>query len=601
MKGDRWLLGRIFKLILPHRRLFFFAAMLLPLATVIRLSQPAMMKIGIDEYIAPGEFGEGFLWLCAVYGLVLVVDFFLRYAQSYVTELMGQRITYELRGRLMDHAETLSMPFYDRTPTGAVMTRITNDVEVINEFVAGGVTILAADTLMLTGIVVLLFALDWRLALLTLGMMPPLLLLVVRIGAVLRKTYGKLRQSVARFNGCLQENISGMSLIQGFRAEAWAHGKHRRLNGEQLEGEKKAVVYSSFLSAALQLGENLTVALVLWWGARWISEGTLTFGVIVATIDCVHRFIAPLDRLLSRYTVFQQALAAAEKVFRFLDVKEKMPEPATPRDLPGGQLAIRFEGVAFSYDAKVDALQEIDLAIEPGETVAFVGATGAGKSTLAKLLLRFYDPTHGRITLGGVDLRELKLSDLRSRFALVLQDVFLFSGPLELNISMGRPEVTARAVREAARAVQATEIIESLPGGFEAELGERGAGLSSGELQLLSFARALALDPEVLILDEATANVDSRTEAKIQAAVDRLLENRTSLVIAHRLSTIRRADKIVVLHHGRIQEVGTHGELLRNRGLYWHLYQLQFGGKASRSQNISGLATGSISCHSAGY
>jgi ATP-binding cassette, subfamily B, multidrug efflux pump len=564
---------RMLELIVPHRRLLFATLVLLPLGTAARLGQPYLLKVAIDSNIAVHRLGSGLLSLCGLYLGLLVAEFGLRVAQTYVTELAGQRITHGLRTRLLTHVQTLSAHYFSRNPVGAVMTRMTSDVEVLNEFIADGVALLLSDALLLFGILLVLFLMDWRLALVSFAVLPPLLGLVQWIGRRVRTSYAWLRRKVAEFNARLQEHISGMNLIQSFCAESWAHAKHQELNRAQMDGEVVSVNLSSLLSAAVQLSENLALATVLSAAAGWTQTRGLTFGVLVAFIDYIRRFFEPIERLTSRYTVFQQALAAADKIFQLLDVHDAIPQNPQPAPMPSGPALLRFETVSFSYDAGVPALSEVDLAIEPGKTLALVGATGAGKSTVVKLLLRFHDPTGGRIMLDGADLRDLSLADLRARIALVPQEVFLFSGSVEFNIALGAD--TSR-VREAARLVQADAFIESLPDGYQTLLGERGAGLSSGELQLLAFARALAQEPEILILDEATASVDSATEARLQTAVERLLRGRTSVVVAHRLSTVRRADRIVVFHRGRIHEAGTHEELLARRGLYWNLYQLQF-------------------------
>jgi ATP-binding cassette subfamily B protein len=566
------------ELLLPHRRLFLATLILLPLGTATRLGQPYLLKVAIDSHLAVGALGTGFLLVCALYFALLAAEFGLRAAQTFVTELAGQRVTQGLRRRLISHVQTLAPRYFAHNPVGAVMTRMTSDVEVLNEFIADGVALLLSDALLLIGILLVLFLMDWRLALVSFAVLPPLLALVHWIGARVRASYAWLRKKIAEFNARLQENISGMSLIQSFCAEEWATARHRELNYAQTHGEVEAVHLSSLLSAAVQLAENLALATVLWGAAGWIENRGLSFGVLVAFLDYIRRFFEPIERLTSRYTVFQQALAAADKIFQLLDVRDVVPEKAVPAPLPNGAAHLRFHDVSFAYESGVPALSHIDLEIRPGTTVALVGATGAGKSTAVKLLLRFYDPASGRITLNGVDLRDLRLSDLRSRVALVPQEVFLFSGPVDFNVGLG---TARRSIREAASLVQADSFIDALPDGFQTPLGERGAGLSSGELQLLAFARALAQDPEILVLDEATASVDSATEARLQEAVQRLLRGRTALVVAHRLSTIRQADQILVLHRGRIHEVGTHEELLSRRGLYWHLYQLQFQAETS--------------------
>jgi ATP-binding cassette, subfamily B, multidrug efflux pump len=569
-------LRRLLELVYPHRRLFYITLLLLPVGTAARLAQPYLVKVAIDGHLAAGQIGRGFVVLCTIYLGLLLGELVLRGLQTYVTELAGQRMTHALRRRLMAHVQTLSQSYLSRHPVGALMTRVTSDVEVLNEFIADGVAMLLSDALMLAGILVVLFWMDWRLALVSFAVLPPLIALVHWIGKQVREAYAWLRKKVAEFNARLQELISGMSLIQDFGAEDWALSRHRELNRAQTDGEQLSVKLSSLLSAAVQLCENLALATVLWFGAGSIAAGSLTFGVLVAFIAYINRFFEPIERLTSRYTVFQQAMASAERIFSLLDVREAVPERETPSPMPPAGSRLVFENVTFSYGPGVPALHDFSLSIEPGRTVALVGATGAGKSTVVKLLLRFYDPTEGRITLSGTDLRDLPLDSLRSRMALVQQDVFLFSGPLSFNVGLGHEGIGPAEVRRAAELVQADAFVHSLPDGFETELGERGAGLSAGELQLLAFARALAHEPEILILDEATASVDSATEARLQAAVERLLEGRTAVVVAHRLSTIRRADQIVVMHHGKIHEVGTHEELLARRSLYWNLYRLQF-------------------------
>lgn len=565
-----------------HKRLLAAAGATLPFLAAVQLVGPYLLRLAIDRHISPAVEGQagaldGLWTLIGAFLAVQLIDMVLRFGQLYLMQLGGQRIMHDLRMGIFAHVQRLPMSFFDRNPIGRIMTRVTSDVETLNELVSQGIIAMARDVVSLIGIVVVMAWIDWRLTLASFVVFPLLLTIIGFLRRRLRETYDRSRTLVARLNAFLQETISGMEVVQAFSQEARNQKEFGGLRGELLGVDLRGVRYSSFLSASVQAATTVSTALVLAYGGFGIIGQTVTIGILVQFLEYLRRFYMPIEDLSDKYDTLQRAAAAAKKIFALLDVEPGIRSaPGAPAPEPFAS-AIRFEGVSFAYGDDGDpVLRGIDLEIERGEKVALVGATGAGKSSVIKLLQRLYEPTAGRITIDGVDIRELELHGLRRFFGTVPQDVFLFTDTIRSNIALDERAVSDQAVEEAVRVVEAEELVAELPRGLDTRLGERGANLSFGERQLLAFARALANEPEVLVLDEATSSVDSETEARIQRALHRLVEQHTALIIAHRLSTIREVDRIVVLHHGEVREQGTHEELLAMEGLYATLYRLQY-------------------------
>lgn len=584
---DLRILARLRPYVQRHGRLLLGAAVTLPFLAAAQLVGPYLLRLAIDRHISPAVDGvpgalEGLWTLVLAFLGVQVVDMALRFAQIYLMQLGGQRIMHDLRMSVFGHVQKLSMSFFDRNPIGRVMTRVTSDVETLNELVSQGIVAMARDLVTLVGIIGVMLWVDWRLTLASFVVFPFLTAILAVLRRRLRETYDLSRTLVARLNSFLQESISGMEVVQAFGQEARNRREFGELRGEILAVDLRGVRLSSYLSASVQAATTVATAAVLAYGGFSILGGAVTVGILVQFLEYLRRFYMPLEDLSDKYDTLQRAAAAAKKIFSLLDVEPAIRAAPEARPLGSLQHEIRFESVTFAYDDEDEpVLRDFDFTLRKGEKVALVGATGAGKSSVIKLLQRLYEPTSGRITVDGVDIRDIDPGDLRRFFGTVPQDVFLFTDSIAANIALDEGAVGREAVERAARTVEAEGFVGELPRGYDTRLGERGANLSFGERQLLAFARALAAEPEVLILDEATSSVDSETEARIQRALHRLVEHRTALIIAHRLSTIREVDRIVVLHHGVLREQGTHAELLARDGIYATLYRLQYQQTAS--------------------
>ncbi len=571
---DRRLMGRLLTYLRPYRRLVALAVLCLTGGFLLELLQPYLVKVAIDAHIARGD-APGVARLAVIYFAALLGAFFFRYAELYLMTLVGQRVMYDLRMQLFNHLLKLNIRFFTRNPVGRLMTRVTNDVDVLNELFSAGVVSIIEDLGKLTGIMIILVALDWRLALATFSVMPFVILAVSIFRIRVRQTYRLVRTAIARINAFLQENLVGMQVVQLFNHETHNRRRFNRLNRDHLDAHLQTIFYYALFYPVIELLGAIAVALIIWLGGARIPAGTLTFGVLVAFIQYAQSFFRPISDLAEKYGIMQAAMASSERIFKLLDTYERTPDG---REKPptAGAPAIAFEHVGFSYDGQKQVIKDLTFSVAPGERVAIVGATGAGKTTIVNLLVRFYDPGHGRVLVDGRDVRELELDWLRRQIGVVQQDVFLFAGSVAYNIGLGRPEIDRRRLEAAARQVGAVGFISALPGGFEAPVREGGTSLSVGQRQLLAFARALAYDPSILVLDEATASVDTETEALIQEGLNTLLRGRTAIVIAHRLSTIKSADRILVMHHGELREEGTHEELLARGGIYKKLYELQY-------------------------
>ncbi|QQR76236.1 MAG: ABC transporter ATP-binding protein [Holophagales bacterium] len=542
-----------------------------PHSGVSRAVAATLARLGLAPTPLQGITGAALVYLVALVGAFAVV-----YAQGYLMQVIGQKVMADLRAELFGHLQRLEVATFDRTPVGRLVTRVTTDVDALNELFTAGIVSVFGDLMLLAGIVVVLFWLDLRLALATFAVLPLLLLLTLWFKTRARESFREVRVKIARINAFLQEHVAGMSVVQLFSREARARADFQTINRDHRDANVRGIFYYAVYYPGIELLTAMGLALVLWVGGGEAVRGTLSVGALVAFLQYAQRFYQPLADLSEKYNVLQAAMASSERIFRLLDTAPAIaapPEAHAPAQIAG---SIAFDHVVFGYDPAEPVLKGMSFDVAAGEMVAVVGATGAGKSTLASLLLRFYDVQQGAVRLDGVDVRAWDLAALRRAVGVVLQDVFLFSGTVAGNLRLGDESIGAERLREAAAQAQALDFIERLPGGFDAVVRERGAGLSVGQKQLLAFARALAFDPRVLVLDEATASVDSETERLLQIALDRLLVGRTSLVIAHRLSTIQRADRILVLHKGELREHGTHQELLAQRGIYHRLYQLQY-------------------------
>jgi ATP-binding cassette subfamily B multidrug efflux pump len=592
---DAALARRLVGYLRPYRGATAAAILLLIGLSGLALVPPTLTRQALD--VAVPRHDTGLLTtLAGLYVAAALLEFACEYGQALLTSWIGQRVMADLRRQLFVKLQRLSIPFFDVNPVGRLMTRVTQDVETLNEVFSSGLVTVFGDVFTLVAIMVMMLVTEWRLALVAFLVIPLVVFTVALFRRQVRSAFRDIRLRLARLNSYLQEQLSGMRVVQLFSRERRSAETFDTINREHLEAHLRSITAYALFFPAIELLTALALALLLWYGGIRSLHSTLTIGVLAAFIQLTRRFFQPLQDLSEKYNLLQSAMASSERVFTLLDEPVTVAEPTVAASLarpPRGE--VRFEGVWFRYGGRAEGreggtpalppsrlpdqgwvLKDVSFTLRPGASMALVGHTGAGKTTIISLLLRFYDPERGRITLDGVDIRQLDLSELRAAIGFVQQDLFLFAGDILRNLTLDAG-VPAERAREAARRVGADRFIDRLPRGFGHVLGERGKGLSVGERQLLSFARALALDPAILVLDEATSSVDADAEAQIQRAVTELMRGRTNLVVAHRLSTILHADEILVLHHGEIRERGTHRELLASGGLYRRLYQLQFG------------------------
>lgn len=577
---DAGLMRRFLGYVRPYRPLVLLTFVLLAVRVGADLAGPVLVQRAVDGPLAAGDFGGLTFYALLFLGAILATGVF-EYLYSWLTNVVGQRILFDLRMEVFSHLQRLSLSFFDRNPVGRLVVRVTNDIETLNELFTSGLIEFAADVLMLVGVVALMFAIHWKLALVTMAISPAVLVAALLFRKVARERYREMRQRIARLNAYLNEGVNGMRTIQAFGREKACLERFRRHNGDYRDSTIGAIFAYSIFYPAIEFLASVALALLLAWGGTRILGGEISFGVFFAFWYLAHKFFLPVREIAEKYNILQSAMASSERIFKVLDTPPDVADRPAARPAPAFRGEVAFENVSFSYDGKTPVLQDVSFRVEPGRSLAIVGLTGAGKTTIINLLLRFYEPGAGRILVDGIDLRDLEIRTARRQTGLVLQDVFLFGGTVEENIRLGERSIGRERVAEAARAVNADRFVARLPRGYDTEVQERGAALSTGERQLLSFARALAFDPRILVLDEATSSVDAETEGLIQEGLLRLMKGRTSIVIAHRLSTVQHADRIVVLHQGSVREEGTHAELVRKDGLYRKLYRLQFAAPAA--------------------
>jgi len=619
---DRRLLARLLVYLRPYRRWVATSVVLMFIGSLVQLAGPTIAQIAIDRYIDPGTAAgldtaarlAGVSRMALLLLLTVVGGFGFQYLQLYLMNLTGQKAMLDLRSALYAHLLHLPLAYYDRTSIGWIQTRLTNDVEALNDMFTSGVVAIFGDIFMLTGIVAFMFVLDARLALVVVLILPVLLGGTLWFRFKAREAYREVRSRLGRLNAFMQENLMGIRVVQIFTREKERLERFREANREYRDAHLRTIFFYALFFPGVDFISALVLTALIWFGGGWVLGGTLTFGVLYAFILYVQRFYRPVRDLAEKYNIMQSAMAASERIFTLMDEPVTITAPPLPRrpDPLTGRIA--FEEVWFRYPAgegvidgptPVSAdgagspdgerpwiLRDVTFAVEPGQTVAIVGATGAGKTTVSSLLSRFYEVERGRITIDGIDIREMDPQQLRRIVGMVQQDVFLFSGTIAENIGLHNPAIRPEMITRAAEHANADPFIRRLPGAYDGEVHERGATLSTGQRQLLAFARTLAFDPAILVLDEATSSVDTETELLIQDALARLMAGRTTLVIAHRLSTIQKADRIIVMHRGEIRESGTHRELLARRGLYWCLYQLQYGGGPENQDTGSPIAGG---------
>ena len=593
---------RLLGFLRPYRRRVVLAVVFLLIHSAVQAGIPLFFMVAVDVYLeAPGQDSPGKLdWVAAylpsdpltglthlalLFGTGLLLGFLVSYGQTYLMMMTGQYVMFDLRMKIFRHLQRLEVAFFDRNPVGRLVTRVTNDVDQLNEMFTAGVVAVFGDALMLILIVTIMLAINWKLALLSFAVLPLIGLASILFRNFIRNSYRRQRVALARINTFLNEHLGGMSVVQLFNREEHAAREFAGINQENRLAWRDAVfAHAVFYPLVEMLSILGTVLIVAYWGHQYITFA-VSVGTIASFLMYVRQFFRPIQDLSEKYNILQSAMASSERIFKLLDTPVAITSPAAPRTLPARSGQLEFRNVSFAYKPGVWVLKDVSFRIDPGEMAAIVGHTGAGKTTITNLLLRFYDIQEGEILLDGINIRELDLQELRKRFAMVLQDPFLFSGTLASNVRLGTAGISDDKVLHAMETVNLGGLLESVPGGIRHEVRERGSTLSVGQKQLLSFARSLAHDPEILILDEATSSVDTQTEHMIQEALDRLITGRTSIVIAHRLSTIQRADRILVFHKGELREQGAHQELLSQRGLYYKLYQLQY-----RDQEVGAVA-----------
>ncbi len=587
---DARIMRRLLSYMKPYQRTVLISLALLLVNSLLQVLGPLLTKIAIDRYIVPSPSRArlpfvGFLsadpWtgiaqISLVYLLAVIGSFLCDFGETYLMQWTGQKAMFDLRRELMGHLQKLDIPYFDRNPVGRLVTRVTTDVDTLNELFTSGLVMIIGDVLMLTFVIIAMLNLSPGMTGLLLGVMPFVIMVTMVFRRTVQQSYRRIRVAIARINAYLQEHINGIAVLQVFNREARSIREFDKINRDHMDAYKDSITAYGWFYPVVEFLGMLSLAFLLAYGGFRIRQGALSLGILVAFFQYGLRFFRPIQDLSEKYNILQAAMAAAERIFKLLDTPAEIQSPREPKPFPAGPAALEFDEVWFAYKDENWVLRDVSFRIEPGETIAVVGHTGAGKTTLANLLLRFYDVQRGHVRIGGIDVRDFDLAELRRNFGVVLQDPHLFTGTVESNIRLGTAGIGDDQLVEAAERVNLLDFVEGLPERFAQPVRERGAGFSTGQKQLISFARALAHNPRILILDEATSSVDTETELRVREALNRLVEGRTSIVIAHRLSTIQRADRIMVMHKGQLREIGTHQELLAARGIYWKLYQLQY-------------------------
>jgi ATP-binding cassette, subfamily B, multidrug efflux pump len=601
---DGRLMRRLLRYMKPYRVAVGVSLVMLLLNSLVQLVGPLLTKLAIDRYLVPATHPsrtpidwflspdpwKGLTQLTVVYLIAIALGFLFDFGQTYLMQMTGQRAMFDLRRQLMSHLQTLDVSFFDHNPVGRLVTRVTTDVDVLNDLFASGLVTIIGDLFMLSFVIATMFRLSPGLTCFLLAVMPLVVLVTIQFRRTASQSYRRIRVAIAKINAYLQEHIAGIAVLQLFNREERSRSEFEKINRAHMEAFKDSITAYGWFYPVVEFLGMTALALLLAYGGFRIREGALTLGVLVAFFQYGMRFFRPIQDLSEKYNILQSAMAASERVFKLLDTKPAVVSPPQPLPFPQGPLSIEFDHVWFAYESENWVLRDVTFRIEPGETIAIVGHTGAGKTTLTNILLRFYDIQRGEIRIGGVDLRRFDIRELRQQFGVVLQDPYLFTGTIGSNIRLGTSRISDDEISVAAEQVNLLDFVETLPGRFHEPVRERGNGFSTGQKQLMNFARALAHNPRILILDEATSSVDTETELRVREALSRLVQGRTSLVIAHRLSTIQRADRILVMHKAELREIGNHQELLAIRGIYWKLYQLQY-----KEQEFSnGVARGEV-------
>ncbi|MFL6428899.1 MAG: ABC transporter ATP-binding protein [Acidobacteriaceae bacterium] len=607
---DSRLMGRLLKYLRPYKWQAGISLVAIVLKALADILGPYLTKVAVDRYMTHDPTGKatwlgrhlsdsaatGITQVALIYVGALCFSYVLEFAQTYLMQWTGQKIMYDMRSQIFRHLQRMHVAFFDRNPVGRLVTRLTSDVDALNEMFTSGVFAIFEDVFVLLGIVLVMLRMSWWLALIAFAVLPVIVLITRMFRTSVRDSYRRIRTAIARINAFTQEHVTGMSVVQLFGREQRAYTEFEAVNKTHLVAFKDAILAYALYYPAVELLSSIAIALVIWLGGRGVLRGTVTIGVLVAFIQYAWRFFRPIQDLSDKYNILQAAMAASERVFKLLDTPTEITPPANPVPSPRAG-RIEFRDVWFTYErltpeqlatiataSREDLeaigvewiLRGVSFTIEPNETAAIVGHTGAGKTTIISLMMRFYDVQRGQVLIDGIDVRQHELTALRQHFGVVLQDPFLFTGTIAENIRLGTKFITDEDMQRAADEVNVGDFIRSLPHGFNESLRERGAGLSTGQKQLINFARALAHRPRILILDEATSSVDTDTEIRVRTALDRMVTGRTSVVIAHRLSTVQRADTILVMHKGQLREHGPHQQLLAQRGIYWKLYRLQY-------------------------
>ena len=575
---DRELMTRLIAYLKPYWREVVLIVFLMVGYSVSEVLLPYLTQLGIDNHIEPRNL-QGLETIVLYYVLVLVARFIFTYFEEYGMQMVGQKVMYDMRMSLFSHLQRLDVRYFDRNPVGRLMTRVMGDVEILKELFTSGVITVFGNLLSILGYMIAMLLYNWKLALITFAVLPIIFAITTVYQVYSRRAFRDQRRHLARINAFLNENIVGMTTMQLFAREprSWLQFDDR--NKQYLGANLRSIFYFSLFSPMIEVSGSLALAVIIWYGGGQVLQDTLTFGVLFAFIQYSQRLFWPIRELSEKYTIFQNAMASSERIFDLMDTEPTIVNPTPAKEAGALNGEIEFRNVWFAYNAEDYVLRDVSFKVKAGEKVALVGHTGSGKTSIINLLCRFYDVNEGRVLIDGIDLREMELPYLRRAINIVQQNIFLFSGTIEKNINLDNPEISKEDTTAAAKEVHLDSYVQRMPDGYETEVREGGAGLSVGQKQLVAFARALASDPNILILDEATSSVDTETELIIQDALNRLMANRTSIVIAHRLSTIQNADKIIVMHRGEIQEMGTHNELLQKRGIYYRLYQLQYKGQ----------------------